>query len=163
MTWLRPLRAHGREGTNTIPGAPQWPNGDRSGALRVLVEHAEPATRHSIARGLQAHGYEVVECGGPDADGPDPVGHCPVLSNEACPAVNGADVIVSGFNVGAEREGLIVRRIAESPGSPPMLVEATDWQVEALFGNSDALRHGYPFSSIDQIITAIEGMHEPVL
>lgn len=139
---------------------PHWPGERREQALRVLVEHPDPVALDHIARGLRARGYEVVGCGGPDPAGPVHTLSCPVLNGQVCPAVDGADVIVSGLAVEGSSEGLIVQGIAENPGSPPMLVEATDWQVQAAFGDPEALTHRYPLGSVDDVATAIEDLRE---
>lgn len=140
--------------------APYWPDGT-AGAVRVLVEHPEPVGRDVITRGLRERGYEVVACGGPCASGTDRMPVCPLLEGATCSAVEGADVIVSSLHLGASKEGAIVRQIVESPTTPSLLLEASDWQVEKEFGESSTILHRYPFLSIGQIVGAIEQLGFP--
>lgn len=161
MTGLRFKGRHARDRTS-VTAVPDWPDVSGSERMRVLVEHPEPAARHELTRGLREHGYEVVGCGGPNPSGAASPVSCPILDGEACSAVDGADIIVSSLNVNGAREGLIVRRIAEDPSSPPLIVEATDWQVEEARLKADALVHHYPFGSIEQVVEAIEGLRGAV-
>lgn len=76
---------------------PSWehdsPNRDRA---RVLVEHPDPATRELLARGLAQHGYRTVTCAGPRND--SRLRDCPLLVDEPCPAVSGADAVIFGLD-----------------------------------------------------------------
>lgn len=147
----------GRQRAHTVP---RWPTDEPSGAVRVLVEHPESFARELLVTGLRARGYEVVDCGGPDDHAADAPRSCPVATGEGCPGVDGADVVVSALDL--ERDGLIVRRIAEDPGGPPIVVQATDWQVQQTFARPDAVPHRYPFDSVDGVVAAIEGLRDAV-
>lgn len=152
MTW------HIRRTATRDDQVPSWPDGPSGTARRVLVEHPEPAARDTIVRGLRDRGYEVVSCGGPGAHGDSRTERCPVLHGERCPGVDGADVIVSSLNINDQRERAIVRTIAEDPTSPAMYLEASNWQFEQALGPESEVSHHFPFSSVDQIVTAIEDL-----
>jgi len=66
------------------------------GKAQVLVEHPDPAVRDLLARGLTQHGYRTVTCAGPGTDQPRAL--CPLLADEPCPAVSGADAVVFGLD-----------------------------------------------------------------
>jgi hypothetical protein len=66
------------------------------GTARVLVEHPDPAMRELLARGLTQHGYRTITCAGPRTA--DARALCPLLADEACPAVSGADAVVFGLD-----------------------------------------------------------------
>lgn len=162
MTWRMPRnqRRHDATGTET---APHWPEDHTPAATRVLVEHPERIAQGHLERGLRERGYEVLTCGGPEAAGPVRT-QCPILAGESCPGVEGADVIVSSLHLGGAQEGLLVQRLAENLSGPPMILEASGWQVETAFGRADTVAHHYPFTSIDDVATAIEGLvglHSP--
>jgi hypothetical protein len=123
---------------------PHWPMDREHASVRVLVEHPDPLAQHILAVGLRELGYEVVTCGGPTAEGLTKVS-CPVLRQEACPAVDGADVIVSSLPIGGP-EGIIVRRIAKDPGAPPIVLEATTWQISQYLEDVVAACSVYPLS-----------------
>lgn len=76
---------------------PSWPH-VRTGRsrARVLVEHPDLAVRELLARGLMQHGYRTVTCAGPRTG--EPTATCPLLADESCPAVSGADVVVFGLD-----------------------------------------------------------------
>lgn len=72
----------------TAGHVPSWPaRGERP---RVLVEI--PGARWRASPALEAHGMDVIACGGPGARC---AGHgCPMLVGDPCPLVEGADVVV---------------------------------------------------------------------
>ena len=113
MSWFRPMP------TTALPrSAPRW-EGEKS-AARVLVEHPDPLLREGIREVLTDAGYEVVTCGGPHASDV-PGASCPLLRQEPCPAVNGADVVFSGLKLRDQVSRMILRRIAKDPCRPLVL------------------------------------------
>lgn len=107
------------------------PWGDDHQHRRVLVEHHDGATRDLVARDLAARGYDVRTCAGPD----DRVG-CPVLNQRPCPAVDGADVVVTGM-LGHTRGRFITRRIRQRHPDLPIVADATDWAMERVADDVD--------------------------
>jgi hypothetical protein len=83
---------------------------------RVLVEHADPEVREELLGDLRARGYDPIGCGGPaERD------HCPVLSQEPCPAVQQADAVVTGLV--DDRPGrMIARTMLDLAPDRPLLV-----------------------------------------
>lgn len=103
---------------------------------RVLVEHVDPGVRDALVAGLCTRGYDVLACPGPVSGVRRPPVRdegraCPLLEGEPCPAVDGADVVVTGLaDTPAGRE--IVRRIADDDPDRPLLVEGTSWMLRHL-------------------------------
>lgn len=125
--------------------------------VRVLVEHPEPIAREFLAEGLQARGYAVVTCGGPSPEDLAGAVRCPLLDGESCPAVGGADVVVTSLNPLGDHEGLIVRNLTNHTGAPSVIVEATDWQMQqAQLSDVAAVRHQYPFHDADTVAAIVE-------
>lgn len=112
-----------RSGVSSPP--PAWgPEG--TGKQRVLFEHQDGAVREVMARELSELGYEVRTCGGPR----DGIG-CPVLQQQSCPAVEGADVVVTGL-LHDTRGRIIARRIRQHHPEVDLIAEATDWAAEQI-------------------------------
>lgn len=107
---------------STASPPPAW--GPERTGRRVLFEHADGAVRGVMARELSQLGYDVRTCGGPRDD----VG-CPVLRQQPCPAVEGADVVVTGL-LNDERGRFIARRIRQHHPDLELIAEATDWTAE---------------------------------
>lgn len=112
----------------TVQSPPQWLETENR-RPRVLVEHPDPAAQDVLARDLRRRGYEALTCGGPRAAG-DARARCPLLLGERCPAVDGADVVVSGLPLSGSVERRIVQRL---PGEGrQVIVEASRQQAESL-------------------------------
>ena len=112
--------------------APTWPQ-DVGSKPRVLIEHADPVARQVLADGLRARGYAAVTCGGPRAVGLAEVS-CPVLRQQRCPGVDGADVVACGLPLASPLHGIIVRRIARNRGDRSLIVEGAAREVEEHLG-----------------------------
>lgn len=103
-------------------GPPNWrglPKG-----RRVLVEHRDPLSRGILERRLRASGYRAVSCAGPA--GPGKKVSCPLLRQEPCPAVEGADAIVSGLDFRHDHNRLIAARIARARPDCPLFLDTPD-------------------------------------
>ncbi len=121
---------------------PRWPEA-RVG-VRVLVEHPEPLVRDRLERELRERGYEVLSCAGPRPDREGAVS-CPLLHQEHCPAVDGADVVVNGLLLQNASTRMVLRRARTQHPSLPVIVEAPGQVVEDHDGDlADA--HLYPLS-----------------
>jgi hypothetical protein len=110
--------------------------------MRVLLEHPDPGIRSIVERDLTAQGYEVLTCAGPGAIG-EPGTPCPVLRQETCPAVAGADVVVSGLPLHDARARLIVHRISRDDPDRPLIVEAPNQLIER-YGHEAIEHHLFP-------------------
>ena len=134
--WRRPQEPDRQE-------APTWeePVAD---TRRVLIEHPDPAAQDVLARGLEQHGYEVLTCGGPRAAGRTEVS-CPLLRQEPCGAVDGADVVVSGLSPHTSTERLIIRRISQGHGPAQLVLEATPGEATGLI-DTPAAAHVTPLT-----------------
>lgn len=120
MSWSRTSRRPPK------PSVPEWSN-ERTGT-RVLLEVPDPLVRDSLERDLAARGYQVLACGGPSLE-PDEGVTCPVLRQERCPAVSGADVVVSTMSLTRPITRLIQRRVARY-GHPPLILAAPEHVVD---------------------------------
>ena len=120
-----PLRRH-RDPERAL--APTWPQRDGS-QPHVLIEHPDPTTRQVLADGLQTRGYAVLTCGGPRAAGMTEVS-CPLLRQQHCPGVDGADVVFCSLPLRGVLERVIIRRIARNPGDRSLIVEAAPQEAE---------------------------------
>lgn len=104
---------------------------------RALVESSDGAEAFSRVRALERHGYDAAWCPGP----PQTMGsRCPLVSGDACPLTDWADVVVTALGIGhpAGREVLEATRRAHP--DLPVVVEAT--QAEA--AQWPELLHGHP-------------------
>lgn len=119
---------------------PRWPDG--AAGTRVLVEYPDPLVRDILERELRARGYQVLGCAGPRPDSEGGVS-CPLLHQEHCPAVDGADVVINGLGLHKALTRIGLRRVrAQHPGLP-VIVEAPQQAVEEHDGDlADA--HLYP-------------------
>lgn len=96
--------------------------------------------REVMARELSDLGYEVRTCGGPR----DGVG-CPMFQQQSCPAVEGADVVVTGL-LNDPRGRSIARGIRQHHPEVDLIAEATDWTAEQI-DVPVAQRRVYPLRS----------------
>jgi hypothetical protein len=85
-----------------------WPWRDRP---RVLLEHEDPLAASHWALRLARRGYAVGICHGPH-DG----AACPLVAGDGCPAVEGADVVVSALS--AEHEAVVAALRRHRPQLP---------------------------------------------
>ena len=109
--------------------APAWADDAPSGGVRVLVEHPDPTVRDVAVRDLTAAGYDVLACAGPRPEGSGAV-TCPLLHQQGCAAVAGADVIVNGLPLDQDASRLILRRILRDRPDTPVIVETSGQTAE---------------------------------
>lgn len=103
--------------TSWNPGS--WPD-RRFGRARVLIEESDGAGQWATANHLQAAGYEVAVCDGPD-------GHdaaCPLAARGECALADGADVIVNSFRLAEPANQDVIRALRGHVPTTPVLVEA---------------------------------------
>lgn len=151
---MRLLRRRSRRPQRTEP--PHWPDG--RGGVRVLVEHSDPVIRDILERGLGDRGYEVLGCAGPRPD-VDGAVSCPLLHQEHCPAIDGADIVVNGLRLETVITRMGLRRARTQRPELPFIVEAPEWVVEEHDGElTDAFLYpltiGWLTRLIDELIAA---------
>ena len=83
---------------------------------------------------------------------------CPLVEHGSCPAVDGADLVVTSLQVNQGVEGEIVTRLIEDPTSPPVLLEATSWQMSQVQLRAPVAGRCYPFGSPSTVVAAAEAM-----
>jgi hypothetical protein len=81
-------------------------------------------SRGILERRLKASGYDALSCAGP-VDETNKVS-CPLLRQEPCPAVDGADAIVSGLDFRRDANRLVAARIAKARPDCPLLLDTPD-------------------------------------
>lgn len=82
-------------GKRRLIDPPVW--SPRHGRYRVLVEARDGTWRREVVSALEAAGYEVIACGGPD---PSHDRSCPVVEGGRCPTSPHADVVVCDVDAG---------------------------------------------------------------
>lgn len=133
---------------------PSWPDEPATGR-RVLVEHPDPSVRTILQRDLTERGYDVLTCGGPRPVG-EPHAPCPLLRQAPCPAVEDADVVVSGLSLTEHISRMTLRRIARR-GTPPLVLMAPAAVVDE-HGDEMTPHHVFPVSgaavarAIDEVV-----------
>lgn len=138
---------------DALQAIPRWSD-DTADRPRVLLEHPDPWARSVVTRELEAHGYAVASCPGP---GPDDDGEiaCPVLRQEPCPAVAGADVVVSGLHLNRQVNRLILHRITRSDPTRPVVVECTAHMADRYGG--DISHRIFPME-IDSLLATLDDL-----
>jgi hypothetical protein len=106
--------------------AGQWTDGEHR-RPRVLVEHADGAMRWAAERVLRRAGYDVAGCGGPDENG----GPCPLVERGDCALVDGADVIVNGFDLDQKRNRDVVSSLHDVTGDTAIVLSIPRYQAAA--------------------------------
>ncbi len=135
---------------------PEW-TGAADVRPRVLLEHRDPSVLDILSDGLEDEGFEVLTCGGPRPEvGPGTA--CPLLSGEACPGVDGADVVVTSLLVEDGEQGRIVVALTNLPEGPPVLLEATSLQAGRRFAPGEAPALRYPFTDAASLAADIRGL-----
>jgi hypothetical protein len=146
---LRRRRQVALEGN--VGDGPAWPRFGDGEAPRVLIEHPDPAAARFLADAFRRRGFDTLTCGGPAARGAGSV-VCPLLTEGACPAVDGADVVVSSLQVNQGDEGRVVRGIVADPTAPPVLLEATTWQISQTDLSDGVVDRCFPFTSAHRVV-----------
>ena len=91
---------------------------------RVLIEHPDPDNGLELATALRRAGCTVAICRGPDAGGNPPT-RCPLHNLEPCIVVDGADVVVTLLQFGADDARGVLRGLRTRYPETPVVVAAT--------------------------------------
>jgi len=93
---------------------------------RVLVVHHDQDIADEQASSLRLAGYEVVQCSGPV------YAPCPVMHGDACPAVEGVDVLVYDvWSVGESDGGrMLVEGLREQHPEIPIVLDAPGMELD---------------------------------
>ena len=134
---------------------PRWPRFDDGHRPRVLIEHPDPLGQQVLADAFRERGYEALTCGGPSAHGAT-MTQCPVVMGDHCPAVDGADVVVSSLQAGQGVEARVIQGIVADPIGPPLLLEATGWQLQQADLAGPVEARCYPFQSPSKVVDRVE-------
>lgn len=127
---------------------PSWPA--RSERRRVLVEI--PGARWRVSPALEAHGMDVIACGGPSARC---AGHgCPMLAGDSCPLVEGADVVVFSLRH-TDPQARALLDAHRRAGTHPLVIELRNGD-QVVDGPDDAVILDKP--SIDDACAVVRGL-----
>ena len=93
---------------------------------RVIVVDRDPAAAAQRAAELQSVGYEVDQCGGPEAQ------PCAILGDQPCPLADRADVLVYDAWAGGDREGTrqLVAHLRDVYVDLPIVLTSVDDTVD---------------------------------
>jgi hypothetical protein len=92
------------------------------GSPRVLLEVDDGAEAFARLRVLEAAGYHVSWCPGPDGH---PARRCPLVCDGACPLVDTADVVVTSLRLHRASTRDVLDALARSRPELRVVVEAT--------------------------------------
>lgn len=93
----------------------------RGGVPRVVVEECDPRLRDIAGSHLRRSGFEVALCGGPERLSRR---RCPVEEGGGCPAIDGADVVVSSLRRDTPRHVAVVAGLRRRYPDTPLLIVA---------------------------------------
>jgi hypothetical protein len=91
---------------------------------RVLIENPHGVLVDAYEDALRAAGFEVGSCAGPSAAEP-----CPLVTEEACPLVAGADVVVCGLDFDQPESRAVLDALRTHHGGAAVVVQVPDRQV----------------------------------
>lgn len=134
---------------------PEWT--DAHERTRVLVEHPDPTVRDILERTLGDRGYEVLTCGGPRAE-EDGAVSCPLLHQEHCPAIDGADLVTNGLPLHRPATRMMLRRLRAQHPDLPVVLEAPG-QIAEQYDGDLADAHIYPLN-VERLDLLIEHLAE---
>lgn len=136
---------------------PTIPNGQRRPA--VLVECDDGAAAFARMQLLQAAGYRVSWCPGPDGH---PVRRCPLIDGSECPLLAKADVMVSSLGLDHESARLVLRAADSSHPELAVVIETTDASAETWSSVVDSHRLvAAPGSAVDLVTAVTEALAAP--
>ena len=107
------------QGWGMLANLPGW---SARRAPRVLVEVGDGAEAFARLRVLEAAGYHVSWCPGPDGH---PARRCPLVTDGSCPLVDAADVVVTALRLHQASTRDVLDAIARARPDLPVVVEAT--------------------------------------
>ena len=88
---------------------------------RLLVVHPNPMVVWDRAAALEHAGYEVETCPGPAST------ECPVLTDQACPLLDGADALVYDAALGAPQDvRYLAAHLRDTYADLPLIVIGAD-------------------------------------
>lgn len=91
---------------------------------RVLIENPHGVLVEGYEAALRAAGFEVGTCAGPSAAEP-----CPLVAEQACPLVAGADVVVCGLDFSEPESRAVLGALRTHHGGAAVVVQVPDGQM----------------------------------
>jgi hypothetical protein len=93
---------------------------------RVLVVHHDPDMADQEADSLRRHGYEAVECSGPN------FWACPILAGDPCNVIEQADVLLYDVYAASSDSQRLIEQIREIHPDVPLVVSGLGMEVDWL-------------------------------
>jgi hypothetical protein len=120
---FRRLRWRDRGVPPLVEAPPSWPEAD--GRRRVAIENEDAVWQWAAARTLEAAGYAVASCGGPHSLAGQ---RCLLVSEGACPLVDGADVVVNGLGISDRSNWKVLAALRTRRRHLPVVAEVPEPQ-----------------------------------
>jgi hypothetical protein len=119
---------------------------------RLLVVHPNPLVAWDRAAALEHAGYEVEICGGPAHAG------CPVIDDQACPLLDGADALIYDAALGSTGEmRLLVEHLRDMYADLPLvLIGAADASEWARVEGDQHVWHVPQVGTVAELVAVVE-------
>ena len=108
-------------------GPQPWP---WLGSPRVLIEDPEEAESLESVEALRRAGYAVAVCPGPIEASPGVCYRCPLVAQEECALVDGADVVVSSLGLDRPEDREVLETLKLRRPSKRLIVKASRYELE---------------------------------
>ena len=92
----------------------------------MVVENEDAMWQWAATGLLEAAGYQVACCGGPHDL---PHQHCPLVADDRCPLVDGADLVVNGLGIGDPANRAVLTALRSRRDQIPVIVEIPALQL----------------------------------
>lgn len=123
----------------------------------VVLECADPKAVDARRAALEAAGFSVTVCPGPDASRRR---MCPLRADEPCPWVDAADVVVHDLDLDIPEHRAVLRALRRTHPGTPIVLELPE---QVATRHADVLRDChvvYPFD-MDRFVKAVAGAVQP--
>lgn len=124
MVTLRPRN----RGPDPMAALPR-PWAEAGDGPRVVVENEDATWQWAATETLEAAGYEVACCGGPYHL---PHQLCPLVTDDRCPLIDGADLVINGLGIGDPTNRAVLTALRTQREQTPVLVEIGTTQLAEL-------------------------------
>lgn len=117
---------------------------------RVLIENPHGVIVEGYEAALRAAGFEVGSCAGPSAAEP-----CPLVTEQACPLVSGADVVVCGLDFAQPESRAVLTALRAHHGGAAVVVQVPDGQVADVAEQASGFRLVPASLGADALVEAV--------
>ncbi len=117
----------------------------------VVIEGSNPATTDAQRSALEAAGFSVTVCPGPDAERRRT---CALVIDEPCPWVDAADVVVHDLDPDKDAHRKVLRALRRTHPEMPIVVEVPERTATRHASLLDGCHVIYPFG-MDRLVAAV--------